>query len=69
MDIKCFNNQKVLGPALSDNVGSSVNHILKLLNATVEKVPNIYYPTCDVRDVVIYGFYLLLHILLILYHS
>jgi hypothetical protein len=42
----------VLGPVLSGNVGSSVNHILKVLNGTIEKLPNTYYPTCDVRDVV-----------------
>lgn len=42
----------VLGPVLSGNVGSSVTHLLKVLNGTIEKLPNIYYPTCDVRDVV-----------------
>lgn len=41
----------VLGPSLSSNVGTSVNRFLSVFANKVEKVPNLAFPTCDVRDV------------------
>ena len=41
----------VLGPTLHNTQGTSETRFLKVLNNKTEKLHNIYYSTCDVRDV------------------
>jgi nucleoside-diphosphate-sugar epimerase len=41
----------VLGPLLGPSTGASATRFLSVLNNQIEKIPNVYYPTCDVRDV------------------
>lgn len=41
----------VLGPALGDSVGTSLQVIQRILRAKDPAMPDIYFPTVDVRDV------------------
>jgi len=41
----------VLGPLLAPSTGASATRFLNVLNNQIDKIPNVYYPTCDVRDV------------------
>jgi hypothetical protein len=46
-----------MGPMLSKNIGTSVNRFLSIFGGRIEKVPNLAFPTCDVRDVALAHMY------------
>lgn len=53
---KCFelcviNPTFILGPVLHDTLGVSSSRMLNVFANKLEKVPELYFPTCDVRDV------------------
>lgn len=50
-ELVVINPVLILGPILHDTMGTSMNRFLSVLGNKVEKIPNMYFPTCDVRDV------------------
>jgi nucleoside-diphosphate-sugar epimerase len=50
-ELVVINPVLILGPILHDTIGTSMNRFLSVLGNKVEKIPNMYFPTCDVRDV------------------
>lgn len=41
----------ILGPLLHTNINTSITRFLSVFVGNLEKVPEVYRPTCDVRDV------------------
>lgn len=53
---KCFelaviNPTFILGPPVNNSEGTSMTRFISVLEGRMEKVPELYLPTCDVRDV------------------
>lgn len=55
-DLPCFDLAVihpvlVLGPLLHNSLGTSATRFLNVFANKLDKIPDLYYPTCDVRDV------------------
>jgi len=51
VELVVINPVLILGPVLHDSLGTSSNRFLNVFLGKIAKIPDIYFPTCDVRDV------------------
>lgn len=51
IELVVINPSLMLGPLLHNSLGPSSQRFLSLLNGSLSKIPHLYSPTCDVRDV------------------
>lgn len=50
-DLAAVHPVLVLGPLLHSSLGTSATRFLNIFANKLDKIPDLYYPTCDVRDV------------------
>ena len=50
-ELVVINPTFILGPVLHNTLSVSSSRMLNILGNKIEKVPQLYFPTCDVRDV------------------
>ncbi len=48
-ELAVVNPTFVLGPLLSTVTGESATRFINIFRNKVDKIPNVYLPTCDVR--------------------